>query len=133
MVWNARSHAAYHGYSHLSGIEMMCSFTMWNHSLFRIGFCARPHRIDAMFLEPLVHVETEVLLAPQHPGQRLPHDEGLIFTDPLRSDGSIELVRLRWRVCMISAKLSNGSPMAAGARSLSRSRIVAVSPAPTLT
>jgi hypothetical protein len=22
-VWNARSHAAYHGYSHLSGIEMM--------------------------------------------------------------------------------------------------------------
>ena len=41
----------------------------------------RPHRIDAMFLEPFVHVETEVLLAPQHPGQRLAHDEGLIFAD----------------------------------------------------
>ena len=47
-----------------------------------------------MFLEPLVDVETEVLLGPQHPGQRLSHDEGLIFADPVRSDGSIELVRL---------------------------------------
>jgi len=36
MVWKAKSHAAYHGYSHLSGIEMMCWFTMWNHSLFRM-------------------------------------------------------------------------------------------------
>ena len=53
MVWNARSHAAYHGYSHLSGIEMMCWFTMWNHSLFRMerppGFigsspCSVSHR-----------------------------------------------------------------------------------------
>ena len=35
MVWKARSQAAYQGYSHLSGIEMMCWFTMWNHSLFR--------------------------------------------------------------------------------------------------
>ena len=26
-----------------------------------------------MFLEPFVHIEEEVLLAPQHPGQRLPH------------------------------------------------------------
>ena len=84
--WKAKSHAAYHGYSHLSGIEMMCSLTMWNHSLFRIVFCVRPHRIDAVFLEPFVHVETEVLLGPQHPGQRLPHDEGLIFADPVRRD-----------------------------------------------
>ena len=37
-----------------------------------------------MFLEPFVHVETEVLLAPQHPGQRLSHDEGSIFTDVTR-------------------------------------------------
>ena len=82
MVWNARSHAAYHGYSHLSGIEMMCSFTMWNHSLFRICLAARPHRIGAVFLEPFVHVETEVLLAPEHPGQCLAHDAGLVFADP---------------------------------------------------
>ena len=36
MVWNARSHAAYQGYSHLSGIEMMCWLIMWNHSRFRM-------------------------------------------------------------------------------------------------
>ena len=52
------------------------------------------HRIDAMFLEPFVDVETEILLGPQHPGQCLPHDEGLIFADTFRRDGSIELVRL---------------------------------------
>src|SRR4030095_767991 len=34
-VWKARSHAAYHGYSHLSGMEMMSSLSMWNHSEFR--------------------------------------------------------------------------------------------------
>ncbi len=33
--WNARSHAAYQGYSHLSGIEMMSPFSMWNHCMFR--------------------------------------------------------------------------------------------------
>ena len=36
MQWNARSHAAYHGYSHLSGIEITWSFTMWYHSRLRI-------------------------------------------------------------------------------------------------
>ena len=34
-VWKARSHAAYQGYSHLSGMEMMSWFSMWNHSEFR--------------------------------------------------------------------------------------------------
>ena len=34
-VWKARSQAAYQGYSHLSGIEMMCSFSMWYQSRFR--------------------------------------------------------------------------------------------------
>ena len=34
-MWKARSQAAYQGYSHLSGIEMMSSFSMWNHSEFR--------------------------------------------------------------------------------------------------
>ena len=74
MVWNARSHAAYHGYSHLSGIEMMCWFTMWNHSLFRMkrppGFIGS----TPCSVEPYVHVEEEILLGPEHPGQRLAHD-----------------------------------------------------------
>ena len=34
MVWKARSHAAYQGYSHLSGMEMTSRFSMWNHSTF---------------------------------------------------------------------------------------------------
>ena len=29
MTWKARSQAAYHGYSHLSGIEMMSALYMW--------------------------------------------------------------------------------------------------------
>src|ERR1700757_2959101 len=33
--WKARSQAAYQGYSHLSGMEMMSRFSMWNHSEFR--------------------------------------------------------------------------------------------------
>src|SRR6187401_295480 len=34
-AWNARSQAAYQGYSHLSGIEMMSALNMWYHSEFR--------------------------------------------------------------------------------------------------
>ena len=99
MEWKAKSHAAYHGYSHLSGIEMTCWFTMWNQSLFRMDCLAGLHRIDAMFHEPLVEVEVKVLLGPQHPGQRLPHDKRLIFADSFRGDGLIELV---WFVLLTS-------------------------------
>src|SRR4051812_29971983 len=45
-----------------------------------------PQRIDAMFLEPFIGIEKEVLLAPQHPGQRLPHYIGRIFADAGRCD-----------------------------------------------
>src|SRR5260370_5259286 len=34
-VWKGRSQAAYQGYSHLSGMEMMSWFSMWYHSEFR--------------------------------------------------------------------------------------------------
>ena len=34
-VWKARSQAAYHGYSHLSGMEMMSWFSKWYHSELR--------------------------------------------------------------------------------------------------
>src|SRR5664279_3521913 len=30
--WKARSHAAYHGYSHLSGIEIISALFKWHHS-----------------------------------------------------------------------------------------------------
>ena len=42
----------------------------------------------------LFDIEEEVLLAPQHPGQRLPHDIGRIFADTGRRDRPIELVGL---------------------------------------
>ena len=42
IVWKARSQAAYHGYSHLSGIEITSAFSMWNHSVFRT-----PGRLDS--------------------------------------------------------------------------------------
>ena len=47
-----------------------------------------------MFRQPLVHVEAEVLLGPQHPRQRLAHHEGLILTQPLRGDAVKKFVRL---------------------------------------
>src|SRR5205809_1148138 len=35
MQWKARSHAAYHGYSHVSGIEMMSALFRCDHWLLR--------------------------------------------------------------------------------------------------
>ena len=54
----------------------------------------RPHRIVAVFLEPFVGVVKEVLLAPQHPGQCLPHHTRLIFADAGRGYRLIERVGL---------------------------------------
>ena len=42
IVWNARSQAAYQGYSHLSGMEMTSPLNMWNHSAFRTFRFAPP-------------------------------------------------------------------------------------------
>ena len=53
-----------------------------------------PHRIEAVFLEPFVGVVKEVLLAPQHPGQCLPHHLGLILADTGGSHRLIERVGL---------------------------------------
>ena len=71
-VWKARSHAAYHGYSHLSGIEMMSALSMWNHSVFRTpGRPDSEQRMALVLAEPPLEIEVVVLLAPQHAGQRL--------------------------------------------------------------
>ena len=37
--------------------------------------------IGAVLLQPFVGIEEEVLLAPQHAGQRLPHDRGPVVVD----------------------------------------------------
>ena len=79
IVWNARSHAAYHGYSHLSGIEMMSALFRCFHSWLRPRVRSRwRRRLAGIALQPLRHVVVEELLAPDHPGQRLPLDEPLI-------------------------------------------------------
>ena len=73
-VWKARSHDAYHGYSHVSGIEITSSLTMWNQLRLRTSRAVGvAQRVDVVLLEPAVEVEEVVLLAPQHPGQRLAH------------------------------------------------------------
>jgi hypothetical protein len=46
-----------------------------------------------MFSEPLIHIETEILFRPEHPGQSLTHHARGVFSDA-GSDGSVKLVRL---------------------------------------
>jgi hypothetical protein len=81
---------------------------------------ARPSRIDVVLLEPFVYIVKEILLAPQHSGQRLPHHIGGIVTGAGRGYRPVELVSLapagprrfarswrrtvlRWRVWRCSA------------------------------
>ena len=52
----------------------------------------RPHRIETVLLEPFVGIEEEVLLAPQHPGQCLPHHISFIRADPGRGDRLIKRI-----------------------------------------
>ena len=77
MVWNARSQAAYQGYSHLSGIEMTSALIMWNHSRLRHARLPGCQRVSAVLVEPADRVEVEELLAPEHAGERLAHDAAL--------------------------------------------------------
>ena len=80
MVWNARSHAAYHGYSHLSGIEITSALSMWNHSVFRTPVTALvEQRVAAVLAQPPLEVEVVVLLSPQHAGERLAMDPPLVL------------------------------------------------------
>src|SRR5215472_9380584 len=55
---------------------------------------ARPSHIDAVLLEPFVYIVKEILLAPQHAGQRLSHHIGCIVAGTGRGDRPIELVGL---------------------------------------
>ena len=51
-----------------------------------------PHCIKAMLLEPFIGIVKEVLLAPQHPGQCLPHHTGRVFVSAGRGDRLIERI-----------------------------------------
>jgi len=53
-----------------------------------------PHRIEAMFQEPFVGIQQEVLLAPQHPGQCLPLHIGHVLADVSGGHRPIERIRI---------------------------------------
>jgi hypothetical protein len=52
------------------------------------------HRVAAMLDQPALHVVRVVLLAPQHPGERLPDDPALLFGHLRMGQARVELVRL---------------------------------------
>lgn len=51
-------------------------------------------RVDAVLGQPSLDVEVVVLLAPQHPGQRLPHQAALVLAHAVRDDVLVEGVGL---------------------------------------
>ena len=67
-------------------------------------------RIGAALFEPFVHVVVVELLAPQHAGQRLPHDVGLVGVQRRGNHRRVELVGFALRVCKVSSKRSPKTP-----------------------
>ena len=82
-----------------------------------------------MFHEPFVHIEEEKLFAPEHPGQRLAHDKGLIFADTRWGYGFVELIGLALAGLHDFSKALEGVAHGRRRWSLSRRRMVAVFPA----
>ena len=78
--------------SHLSGIEMMSSFSMWNQSRVPGVPVSAMERVGVVLVQPVIAVEEEELLAPQHAGECLTHHVGRVFVDGWRRDGLVELV-----------------------------------------
>ncbi len=66
--------------------------------------CARFPRIDAMFLEPFRDIEEIVLLAPQHPGQGLPHHVRGVSADTGGRQMAVERVGLALALCQDSGE-----------------------------
>ena len=115
--WNARSHAAYHGYSHLSGIEMMSALLRWSHS--RLRPCLRSAGggdLRLVALQPLRHVVVEELLAPDHSGERLALDQARVGVGKIVLDLRRRTRRLRAR----ARRRSHRSPRRAAGMSLLR-------------
>ena len=115
MQWNARSHAAYQGYSHLSGIEITSLLKRCRHSRLRprsrSGGRRRARRVAA---EPAVDVERVVLLRPQEPGERLALDARASSAESCAgATARVELVGLATRAAKMSSKSANGGCVAA--------------------
>ena len=95
MQWKARSQAAYQGYSHLSGIEMMSALFRWRQSALRP--CLRSGGGGGWSGSPSSHkrhVVVEELLAPDHAGERLALDAARVGILEPGLQGGIERIGL---------------------------------------
>ena len=95
MQWNARSQAAYQGYSHLSGIEMMSALLRCRQSALRPCWRAgRRRRLQRVAVQPLRDVEVIELLGPDHAGERLALHEARVRIGDVLLQRGVELVGL---------------------------------------
>ncbi len=95
IAWNARSHAANHGYSHLSGIDRMSAASKWRQPALRpVSRSVGGGFVDRIAVEPAADVVGVELLAPEHPGERLAHDHRLVVGRVRPAQVRVERVRL---------------------------------------
>ena len=93
--WKARSQAAYQGYSHLSGMEMMSALTRCVQSLSRpLLREAGGFGMAGVAGEPAAHVHVVVLLGPQHAGEGLALHEARVGLRDVGLHGGVEAVGL---------------------------------------
>ena len=93
--WKAMSQAANHGYSHLSGIDMMSSASKLRHREFRpVSRCGGGAWLGGVPIQPAGHRVAVELLAPQHPGERLAGHHRLVRGRAGRGQLRVELVGL---------------------------------------
>ena len=71
---------------------MMSSFSMWYHSEFREASISGMERVGVVLVQPVVTVEEEELLAPEHAGEGLTHHLGRVFTHRWRRDRLVKLI-----------------------------------------
>ncbi len=62
-------------------------------------------RIGVVLVQPVVTIEEEKLLAPQHAGESLAHHVGRVFTHRWRRDGLVKLIGFAKPVCKHFLKL----------------------------
>ena len=94
-AWKHRSHDAYQGYSHLSGIETMSLFDKCCQSRSRPRFALIGRgRLRRVALEPAAHVEIIILLRPDHAGERLSLHELRVIARKIALQRGVEFIGL---------------------------------------
>ena len=85
------SHAANHGYSHLSGIDSTSPAAKWRQLWLRPVLRSSGGRRPVLVaVEPAIHHVAVVLLAPQHAGKRLTLDVAHVVGKRERRDAMVE-------------------------------------------